>query len=103
LRKERRGIAWLLAWIWQLRGVRQNVNKGRRPLCLGEEDVKHILLDCKNTKCWRMKLIHDKSLNMNKEVAYTKMVKITNKVHIQNLGKYLETVKNKWLNKIKET
>ena len=26
----------------------------------------------------------------------------TNKVHIQNLGKYIDIVKNKWLNKIKE-
>ena len=38
-RKERSGIAWLLAEIWQLKGVRQNVDKGRCPLCLGEEDV----------------------------------------------------------------
>ena len=38
-----------------------------------------VLLDCKNTKHWRMKLIHDKWLNMQKEVAYRKMVKVTNK------------------------
>ena len=41
-------------------------------------------------------------LNVNKEVAGVKIVKITYKAHIQNLGKYLDTVKNKWLNKIKE-
>ena len=79
----------------------ENVDKGRCPLCSGEEDVKHILLDCKETKHWRIKLILDKWLNMNKQVAYRKMVKITNKAHIQNLRKCLDIVKNKWLNKIK--
>jgi hypothetical protein len=36
---------------------------------------------------------------MNKEVAHKKTVKITNKARKQNLGKYLDIVKNKWLNK----
>jgi hypothetical protein len=31
--------------------------------------VKHILLECKETKHWTEKLIHDKWLSMNKEVA----------------------------------
>jgi hypothetical protein len=64
--------------------------------------VKHILLECKETKHWRMKLIHDKWLSVNKEVACRKIMKVTNKVHIQNLGKYLRVVKIKWFNKIKE-
>jgi hypothetical protein len=54
-RKEKSGIAWLIAGIWQLEGVRRNADKERRPLCLGEEDVKHILLECKETKHWREK------------------------------------------------
>jgi hypothetical protein len=58
-RKEMSGIAWLIAGIRQLEGVRRNADKGRCPLCL-EEDVKHILLECKETKHWREKLIHDK-------------------------------------------
>jgi hypothetical protein len=66
------GIVWLIAGIWQLEGVRRNADKGRCPLCL-EEDVKHILLECKETKYWREKLIHDKWLNMNKEVSYRKI------------------------------
>jgi hypothetical protein len=64
--------------------------------------VKHILLDCKETKHWRLKLIHDKWLNMNKDVTYRNIMKITNKVHLQYSGKYLDIVKNKCLNKIKE-
>jgi hypothetical protein len=50
LKKERKEIAWLLAGIWQLMGVRRNVDKGRRPLCLGKEDAKNILLGCRDTK-----------------------------------------------------
>jgi hypothetical protein len=36
--------------------------------------VKHILLECNETKHWRMKLMHDKWLSMNKEVACRKIV-----------------------------
>jgi hypothetical protein len=100
-RKQRSGIAWLIAGIWQLEGVRRNADKGRCPLCIEKEDAKHILLECKETKYWREKLIHDKWLNVNKEVACRKIIKITNRVHLQNLGKYLDIVKNEWLNKIK--
>ena len=71
-------------------------------MCSGEEDVAHILLDCKDSKHWRLKLIRDKWLNMNKEVGKCrKIMKTTNKTHIQNLGKYLDIVKNKWLKEIK--
>ena len=66
----------------------------------GEDDATYKLLDCKETKHWRLKLIRDEWLNMHKEVAYRKILKITNKVHLQNLGKYLDIVKNKWLNKM---
>jgi hypothetical protein len=41
-----------------------------------------------------MKLIHDKWLNMNKEVAYRRIVKITNKSTQIKLGKHLDIVKN---------
>jgi hypothetical protein len=39
-RKEISGTAWLLAGVWQMKATRRNINTGRRPLCLGEEDVK---------------------------------------------------------------
>jgi hypothetical protein len=101
VRKGRNGIAWLLAGIRQLKGVRRNIEKERFSLGLGEDDVNHVL-DCEDTKHCRMKLIHDKWLKMNKEVAYRKMVKITNKAHIQNLGKHLDIEKIKLLNKKEE-
>jgi hypothetical protein len=129
-KKRRSRIAWLIAGIWQLKGVRRNADKGRCPLCLEKEDVKHILLKCKETKYWREKIqggsnmtgtkcdlvthkssrsylnhlvIHDKWLNMNKEITYRKILKTTNRIHIQNLGKYLDIIKNKWFNTIKDT
>ena len=92
----------MIAGIWELKGVRRNADKGRCPLCLGEEDAKHILLECKGTKHWREKLIHDKWLSMNNEVAYRKIIEITSRTHIQNLGKYLDIVKNKWFNKTRD-
>jgi hypothetical protein len=36
--------------MWQLKEVRRNMDKAECPLCLGEEDVKHILLDCVETR-----------------------------------------------------
>jgi hypothetical protein len=59
-------------------------------LCFEKEDVKHILLECKETKYWREKLIHNKWLNMNKEITYRKISK-TNTTHIQNVGKYVDS------------
>jgi hypothetical protein len=52
---------------------------------------------------WTVKLIHHKWLSMNKDVAYRKIMKIRNRVHIQNLGKYSAIVKIKWFNEIKDT
>jgi hypothetical protein len=46
--KERR--KWLLAGVWQLKGVRHNTENGRCPLCLEEEDVKHTLLGYRATR-----------------------------------------------------
>jgi hypothetical protein len=49
-RKERMGIIWLKAGIWKLRGIGRGFERGRWPQCLGEEDAKHILLKCPETK-----------------------------------------------------
>jgi hypothetical protein len=65
--------------------------------------VKHILLECKETKYRTEKLIiHDKWLNMNKEITYRKILKTRNRTHIQNREKYLDIVKNKWFSKIED-
>jgi hypothetical protein len=71
--KKRSGTAWIIAGIWQLKGVRRNAGKGRCPLCFEREDVEHILLEWQETIYWREKLIHDKWLNMNKEITYRKI------------------------------
>jgi hypothetical protein len=39
------------------------------------------------------KLIRDKWLNINKEVAWRKIMKVTNITHIQNVEKYLVYLK----------
>jgi hypothetical protein len=45
-------------WIWKLKGIRRGLEKGRCPLYWGEEDVKHILLKCKESKKWREEWIN---------------------------------------------
>jgi hypothetical protein len=35
------------AGIWKLKRIRRGLEKGRCPLCWGDEDEKHILLKCK--------------------------------------------------------
>jgi hypothetical protein len=52
-RKERMRIIWWKAGIWKLRGIRRGFKRRSCPLCLGEEDAKHIVLKCSETKNWR--------------------------------------------------
>jgi hypothetical protein len=80
--KERSGMAWLPARVWQLKRVRQNTGKGRCHVCLGEEDAKHILLDCRETRNRKLNFLNDKWLNMIKKVAYRKMLRCTNNEQI---------------------
>jgi hypothetical protein len=42
-------IKWK-AGIWKLRGIRRGFERGRFPLCLGEEDAKYIVLKCSECK-----------------------------------------------------
>jgi hypothetical protein len=51
--REKRGIAWLGAGMWKLKGVRKTVDKGKWPLQLGEKAVRHILLSCLENSNWR--------------------------------------------------
>jgi hypothetical protein len=45
---------WMKARVWKLRGIGRGQEKGTCPLCRGNEDGKHILLSCPETKKWRM-------------------------------------------------
>jgi hypothetical protein len=100
-RKERHGTAWLLAGVWQLKWLRRNSHNGKCPLCLEEEDVKHILLDCSDSRNWRLHVLNDKWISINEEVAHKKMLICTNKNQL-NLGKHLDIVMCKLFNKSKE-
>jgi hypothetical protein len=50
----------LLAGVWKLKGIRKETGKGRCSLCLSEEDIKHILLDCTETVNWRKRFVIEK-------------------------------------------
>jgi hypothetical protein len=51
------GIVWLLAGVWKLKGMSGNTDKERCPLCLGEEDVKCIILYYLETGNWEMEFL----------------------------------------------
>ena len=61
-RKEISRKALILSGVWQLKGIRRNTDKGRCPLCLGEENVKHILLDGLAARNWRIEFLSEKLL-----------------------------------------
>ena len=56
LLEEKRGIAWSLAALWKLEGVRDTL------INLEEDDIKHVLLDCLATINWRMKFLNKSGL-----------------------------------------
>jgi hypothetical protein len=90
------------AGVWKLRGIRRRWEKGTCPLCRDNEDAKHILLICPETKKWRMQFINKKWLCINEELAYKKIVNCANKVHIIHLGEYLDKVKHKWESRVRK-
>ena len=63
-----------------MKGITRNTVKRRYPLSLHEEDVKRILLDCLKTRNWRRKFLNEKSLNVNKQIAYRKILRHTNMI-----------------------
>jgi hypothetical protein len=62
----------------KLKGIRRNTHKGGCPLCLGEEDVRLIYLD------WRTNFLNEKWLNMNKEIAYRKILRCSDKDQVRS-------------------
>ena len=73
-------------------GSKTELSQGKMPLVIRGRRCEIYILDCKETKHWRLKLIHDEWVNVNKEVAYGNIMKITNKTHLQSLWKYLDIV-----------
>jgi HKD family nuclease len=53
------------------------------------EDTKHILLECPETKKWRTEMLCKRYLSINEEVAYKKMLSCTNKMTVKNMGRFL--------------
>jgi hypothetical protein len=62
----------MLADTWKMREIRKKIKKGRWPLHLDKEDVKHTLLSCPETMKWTMGFLRKQHLNMKNEVIYRK-------------------------------
>jgi hypothetical protein len=71
------------------------------PLCGGEEDEKHILLECKETRRWREEWLKRNWSRMNEILVYKKITSYTDVKKITLLGNYLFMVKCKWEYKVK--
>jgi hypothetical protein len=101
IRKVRMGMLWLKAGIWKLRGSRRGSVREKCPLCLGEEDAKHRLIKCPETKKWREKLCN-KWLIINEDVAYRKILVFTcrNISKVKTIGSYLFKTKRKWVTEV---
>jgi hypothetical protein len=69
----------MLADMWKLREIRKKIMKGRHPLHLDKEDVKHTLPSRPETKKWTMGFLRKQWLNMKNEVIYRKYEDILTK------------------------
>jgi hypothetical protein len=67
----------------------------------GEEDVKHILLKCTETKKWREECVNSNWLIINEDLPYRKIISCTIVNKIKSLGKYIFKTKCKWENKVR--
>jgi hypothetical protein len=56
-----------------------------------EEDVKHILLKCKESNKWREEWANSNWLNINEDLVYKRIICCTNVNRIKLLGKYLRS------------
>jgi hypothetical protein len=69
----------------------RETDKRKCSLCLGEEDIRQILLSCAETRKRRREFLNKKWLNMSAEVAYKNILKCTKKM-IADLSIYLDKV-----------
>ena len=59
------------------------------PHMFRKRERKTRFIDCRHTRNWRMELITDKLLNMNKEVSYRIMLRSTTKEQVKKNCKYI--------------
>jgi hypothetical protein len=70
-------------------------------LNMGEEDAKHIVLKCFETKKWREEYVNSNWLNINEDLAYKNIISCINVSRIKTLRKCLFKTKRKWENKVR--
>jgi len=85
----------------ELHGIRKGMGKGSFPLSLHTayvQHVQHTMLQCLETRA-KNAVLYKKWLDMNEKLAYSKTMNCTCKPQVRYLAKYLEKVRNAWLNK----
>lgn len=73
------------------------MGKGSCPLRLHTAYVQHTLLHCLETRV-KNAILYKKWLDMNEKVACSKTMNCTCKPQVRYSAKYLEKVRNAWLN-----
>ncbi|PSN44424.1 hypothetical protein C0J52_16460 [Blattella germanica] len=75
-RKERIGICWMRTGIWRLRNKRGGF---RQVICpMSRKNIIHITLKCELTRNQRVKYVEQKYLDINKNIAITKLLNSKN-------------------------
>jgi hypothetical protein len=65
------------------------------------EDIKHLLLNCAESKNWRTQYMSKEWLFINEQLPYRKILNCSSKAHIMHLGEYLGKVKGEWENRMR--
>jgi hypothetical protein len=59
-------------------------------------------MSCPETWKMRTKFVNNKSQHINEAMVYNKIFRCTNKNPVVTLGRHVDKVKYKWINKVKE-
>lgn len=91
----------LLAGMSKLKRTKKKQRYRETSFRLGEENAKHVVLDCLETRNWRKRFLNGKRLNVKKEIAYMEILRCTNENETINLGRYIDKAKCKWFKETK--
>ena len=81
-------------WSLEIERNRKKIEKGKCPLCNGNENAQHILLECPATEVLRSKRLLERLLESHHNITFIKMINNHNKKNIKNVAKLLFKIKS---------
>jgi hypothetical protein len=73
----------------EIRGIRRGFKRGMCPICLGNENTKHILLKCSKTNKWKEEFVCSKWLGVNEVIVHKEIIRCKSATKFKRNGKYL--------------